>query len=343
MGRKIVLAVLGAVNWDTTLFESVFAEAGEEVPLCRVEEQPGGKGANVATAAARLLGRNRVAFVGALGEDDLEAPLRESLRSEGVNTDGLLRLKGESSGHAFVLVNKEGSKTIHTLFGANDALVPGHLKIPGVARALSWGSTVVIMDVPLSFALAAAKLGKNSGSAVVYSPGVRTMGDQSLLEEVLDLSDVLVLDRIELARVCPGKAPSHAARWLHSKHGRLTVIATLGESGCVVARRGSAKVVPAFHLRDLGLKAVNSTGSGDAFLAAYVCYSMSGLDPEQAATWGNLAGALKASKAETRGSPSLSELESSMKSLVRLKERPRGSPSSRASSRYRRRSLAGPP
>jgi len=343
MGRKRVLTVLGAINWDTTLFERSFAEAGEEVPLCRVEEQPGGKGANVATAAARLLGPKRVAFIGALGDDDLEAPLRNSLRSEGVNTDGLLVLKGESSGHAFVLVNREGSKTIHTLFGANDALLPEHLKIPGVARRVSSSSTVVIMDVPLSFALAAAKLAKNSGSAVVYSPGARTMEDRSLLERVLDLSDVLVLDRIELARVCPGKGPSPATLWLHSKHGKLTVVATLGESGCVVARGGSAKIFPGFHLHDLGLKAVNSTGSGDAFLAAYVCYSMSGLDPEQAATWGNLAGALKASRAQTRGSPSLSDLESRMKSLVRLKEPPRGWPSSKASSRYRRRSSAGPP
>ena len=70
-----------------------------------------------------------------------------------------------------------------------------------------------------------------------------------------------------------------------------------------------------FDLSSLGLHAVNTTGSGDAFLEAYVSYSLLGGKPEEAARWGNLAGALKATNPETRGSPTRKDLEAKMGEL----------------------------
>ncbi|MDG6910632.1 MAG: carbohydrate kinase family protein, partial [Nitrososphaerota archaeon] len=105
----------------------------------------------------------------------------------------------------------------------------------------------------------------------------------------------------------------------------VTVVATLGPDGCMVSREGRTARVRPVDLTDLGLSAVNSTGSGDAFLAAYSCYALSGLAPEEAAEWGNLAGALKAASAETRGSPTRRMLEESMREL-KFREPRRGSP-----------------
>src|SRR5690242_1715086 len=69
--RTRLLSVIGAINWDISLFQERFARPGEEVPVKRVEEFSGGKGGNVAVAAARILGPGRAAFVGALGDDPI--------------------------------------------------------------------------------------------------------------------------------------------------------------------------------------------------------------------------------------------------------------------------------
>ena len=306
------MVVLGAINWDTTIFEGRFPESGEEVPARRVEGCPGGKGANAAVAAARLLRERRVSFIGAVGDDDLETPLRDSLRSEGVLTDGLVTLPGARSGRAFVVVDETGAKQIHTLFGANDSLAPRHLRLPFARGSLSACAATVIMDVPLRTAVDAAMASKKGGARVFYSPGVRIAGGGPLLQQAIRLSDHLVVDSGELSHLASERDPRRALLKLRRLHPHLDIVATLGSFGCLVASHRGVHSVPPFRLGAIGLHSVNSTGSGDAFIAAYACHSLSGESPEEAAKWGNLAGALKAASAATRGSPTREALEAAM-------------------------------
>ena len=326
MTSSRLVTVLGAMNWDTTLFEADFPAPGEEVPVVRMEEGPGGKGANAAVAAARILGKGEVAFVGAVGDDGAGKALSDSLDAEGVSTEGVVTVRGTRSGAAHIIVDRSGRKTIHTCFGANDGLDPAHLKSPGPRRALSSASTVVLMDVPTPAAVAAAKMAKEAGARLVYSPGVRCGQGVGPLSKVLGAADEAVFDRSELLKLRPSQSPRAALLSLAGDFPGLTVVATLGSSGCLIGSGGSAEAVPPFSLESLGLKAVNSTGSGDAFLAAYVCYSDLGRPRKDAARWGNLAGALKATSDETRGSPTRRVLESRMAELSEVTGRPRGWP-----------------
>ncbi|HEV2226102.1 MAG TPA: carbohydrate kinase family protein [Nitrososphaerales archaeon] len=332
------LVVLGAINLDTTVFVRRFAESGEEVAVKSAEESPGGKGANAAVAAARILGPNNVAIVGALGTDATGVMLRRSLRAEGVTDRGIARVRGTPSGRAYIVVDGRGGKVIHTLFGANEKLRPDHLQSSGARRALSSAHTVLVMDVPIPVALAAARTAKGVGASLIYSPGVRSSLGVKALEDVLALADVLVIDRSELSNLSGPRDPAGAASHLQASFPGLTVVATLGPLGCVVVVHGNLSVLPGVDLAGLGLKAVNSTGSGDAFLGAFTSYRMLGRPHVEAAKLGNLAGALKATKTETRGSPTRAELEKTMEALGRVRQPRRGSPSKRASPRSRRRS-----
>jgi ribokinase len=313
------LAVLGAINWDTTVFEQKFAAPGEEVPVRSVEETPGGKGANAAVAAARILGPDRVSIIGALGDDETSSKLRDSLRAEGVLDDSVISVSRTPSGRAYIVVDGSGSKTIHTLFGANEKLSSKHLFTPRAKKALSTARTVLIMDVPVPVALIAARMAKEAGASVVYSPGVRSAQGVRPLESVLRFADVLVVDRSELSHLTGPVDPVKAASKLQRKFPGLSVVATLGPLGCAVVLRNSRTIVPGIDLRDLDLKAVNSTGSGDAFLGAFVSYRILGRGQVEAARLGNLAGALKATKSETRGSPTRNELERAMNRLSEIK------------------------
>ena len=57
------------------------------------------------------------------------------------------------------------------------------------------------------------------------------------------------------------------------------------------------------------MKVVNTVGCGDAFLGVFAASKAQGMDDIEALERANLAGALKATKPETRGSPRKEEFE----------------------------------
>lgn len=316
MGRR--LTVVGAINWDVSIFEQRFARPGEEVPVRRVEEYSGGKGANVAVAAARILGKGMVSLVGALGDDEVSGTQLVLLRGEGVDASGVSLLKGRRSGRAYIVVDSQGRKTIHTHLGANDELSPSQLSNPGARAALRECELAVIMDSPIGVSAEAARAVSRYGGRVLYSPGVRSAEGIRDISKVAAGADTLVLDSNELRNLCRTSDVSAALRLLRKKFPGITVVATLGQAGCVVATAGVTSRVEGVNLGRLGLRAVNSTGSGDAFLGVYASSLLLGSQPTEAVSWANLAGALKATRYETRGSPTRKELESAMSRLQGL-------------------------
>ena len=316
-----LLTVLGAINWDVSIFEDSFAGLGEEVPVRNVEEYSGGKGANVAVAAARLLGREKAAFIGALGTDAIAKVQLRELRKEGVVTDGVVTVEGSRSGMAYIVVNREGKKSIHTHFGANSMITPQDLEARGPGGVLSRTSTLVVMDTPTDVALAAVRKARRSSAMVIYSPGVRVREGRDALKEIAESCDFLVLDKAELARLSGRRDAVEATRFLQGSSPKMTVVATSGKGGCIVVDREGMTRIPGVDLSTLSMKAVNSTGSGDSFLGVLASFLAGGAGPVEAARWANLAGALKATRYETRGSPTKARLLSVMRTFEALKRR----------------------
>lgn len=322
--------MVGTINWDVSIFEERFARPGEEVPVKMVEECPGGKGANVAVAAARILGPWKVSLLGALGDDEISDRQLADLREEGVMTEGISILTGKQSGRAYIVVERDGKKTIHTHFGANDEFFPRRILKDAFARTLSKTSMTVIVDPPIQTASFIARAAKAQGSRVIYSPGVRTKERLEGIEDIIQMADTLVLDINELKNLCNTSDEGSAISKLKKSYQGLTVVTTLGPRGSFVVEHGVRSAVKGVDLRSLGLTAVNSTGSGDAFLGAFSCFLLKGQSTVDAARWANLAGALKASKYETRGSPRKGELISRMRYLEGRRQAriPRESPDS---------------
>ena len=85
------LVCCGAINWDINLFMGRLPRTGEEVPVHEIQRVSGGTAANVAVAAARILGPGRVAFLGALGGDDIAERQLAILDEEKVDASAVLR------------------------------------------------------------------------------------------------------------------------------------------------------------------------------------------------------------------------------------------------------------
>ena len=110
------LICCGAINWDINLFMDRLPRTGEEVPVNEIQHVSGGTAANVAVAAARLLGPGRVAFIGALGEDPIAEQQIGILGEEGVDFSGVLIVPGEESGQARLRPRDEAQR-FPALFG----------------------------------------------------------------------------------------------------------------------------------------------------------------------------------------------------------------------------------
>jgi ribokinase len=308
----IELATIGAINMDISIFVDEFAEVGGEVPVRELSMVPGGKAANVAVAAARILGPGRAALIGCVGDDEMGSAHFGDLQREGVDTSGIKVAKGMGSGRAYLIIDGRGRNSIYTFFGANSMIAPEDLDRPGIAKVFGEGSIIVVMDPPLDVAHKAIEAAKALGKKVLWDPGVRSGLGLTELGKSLRRTDYLVLNEVEAMRISGSKDPMGAIPKLLGVAPSLKVVLKLGARGCLMADGRGAVDVAGVDLEEVGLRPVNTVGCGDAFLGAFSACLAKGIDEIEALERANCAGAFKASRPETRGSPGWDELESFM-------------------------------
>ena len=245
------VAVVGSLNLDLVIRVAELPGPGETVSGGDLFRNPGGKGANQAVAAARL-GR-RVAMVGCVGDDQAGHELLASLEAAGVDGSGVRVVEGVPSGTACITVSEDGENQIVVSPGANARLTPDDVAAAAAVRSAA--VTLLQLEVPLETVAAAARA---AGGRVVLNPApVR-----ALPAELLGRIDVLVPNRIELARLAGGPVPRtvEQAAELAGRLGGRAVVVTLGADGALVVEDGRAGHVPAVPVRP-----VDTTAAGDAF------------------------------------------------------------------------------
>ncbi len=257
-----MIAVVGSINLDLVVPVPHHPVPGETVLGGELAEHPGGKGANQAVAAARL--GAQVAMVGRVGADADGVRLRAALEREGVNVRWVLAEQGSRTGRALIAVDREtGENTIVVSPGANTALAPEHCAASGtVLRDAS--VTVLQQEVPAATVETAARL---AGGTVLLNPAPArgNQSERSDLRDLLDMVDILVPNRTELAALTGHSLPDlHAvAEAALSLRGPSAVVVTLGEDGALLCEEGAVLLVPAFDVLP-----VDTTAAGDAFCGA---------------------------------------------------------------------------
>ena len=295
--------VIGAINWDLNLFIDRFPRRGEEVVVRRIIRVPGGKAGNAAVAAARLLGPNQAAIMGGLGDDAVASDQVRIFKDEGVDVSGLKFVKNTESGQAYIIIDAKGENIIHTHFGANAKISPDHLDDPVRRELITKSSVITIMDPPLETALRLAREARKLDKVIVWDPGVKSRRGLKDSEEMLQKVDYVLANESEVAFLTGTKNRVAAVRKLMKINRELRVVAKLGAKGSIMYSMKEQIVSQALDLKSLGMKAVNTVGCGDAFIGAFVAALSEGRSEPEALNWGNVAGSLKATRAETRGSP----------------------------------------
>jgi len=296
--------VIGAINWDINLFIKAFPRKGEEVAVERITRVPGGKAGNVVVAAARLLGPKQTAILGGLGKDSIASEHVRIFEEEGVVVSGLMFNPNAESGQAYIVIDEEGANIIHTHFGANATVRPEDLGEPVRHALISEARVITIMDPLFETALKLAQDAKRMSKIVAWAPGLKSAIGIQKAATMLRNVDYLVTNEFEMEYLTGKSNPDEAVARLLEVNSKMRMITTLGAKGCSMYSEGERMTTQALDVKSLGLSVVNTVGCGDAFIGAFVAAISEGLSNAEALRWGCCAGGLKATRRETRGSPS---------------------------------------
>ncbi len=266
MEKTIDVIALGEALIDFT--ESGTSPAGARL----FEQNPGGAPANVACAVARLGGR--AAFLGKVGDDMHGHFLRQTLKSAGVDTSGMIVDGGVFTTLAFVALGERGERSFSFARkpGADTCLTTGEIDPALLERGklLHVGSLSLTDEPARSATFYAVKLARELGLTVAYDPNYRASlwPDEATAQEgmrsMTPFCDVVKLSDEETGLLTGEKDPEAAAEKLLSQ-GVACVVVTLGSDGALVATKEGSRKVEAFPAQ-----AVDTTGAGDAFWGAFL-------------------------------------------------------------------------
>ncbi|MEU5846930.1 ribokinase [Saccharopolyspora shandongensis] len=245
------VAVFGSCNMDLVAYVGTAPKRGETVLGREFHTVPGGKGANQAIAAAKA--GAAVRMIGAVGEDEFGAQIRDTLRKSTVDVTGVRTVPGRS-GTAHIVVDDEGGNSIVVVPGANgtvDGLADGDEELIAGSRSL-----LLQLEIPLPGVAAAAAAGRRNGVRVVLTPAPAV----PLPAEVLSNVDLLVPNEHEAAILAGDDDPHRALAALLELVPE--VLITLGARGSLYGNRDGARVeAPSFPV-----DAVDTTAAGDTFV-----------------------------------------------------------------------------
>ncbi|MHA7280794.1 ribokinase [Arthrobacter sp. MDT2-2] len=251
------IVVVGSINADLVVTLERHPQPGETVLGRSMTVLPGGKGANQAVAAA-LLGAD-VTMIGAVGTDAYADVALSALTAAGADL-AAVRRTGGGTGVAVVEVSDDGENSIVVLSGAN-AEVTGAL-VEASAGTIR-GAAVVVVQGELPADATAAAIRAAAGRVIVNLAPVIDVDRATLLR-----ADPLVVNEHEGALVL-----AQFGGAVHADHeavvtgllacGFASVVMTLGGAGALVSDGGPVRRVPAPRVR-----AVDTTGAGDAFVGA---------------------------------------------------------------------------
>lgn len=255
-----------------------------ESPL-RTEKQTGGKGVNCARVIGNI-GLKAAAVCPVSGESGLE--FEALAKAEGIE---LAKVSASSPTRVITTLVRERDfeQRVDYQKGAplsSDELAEMEKK---ALEKCSEGARILAVcgSVPDERSAEAAK----ELLIKAKKAGIKTVLDSNgigLKTATEALPDLIKPNEDELYDLTGERDISKAASSLINK-GVGAVLVSLGARGCMFASRGIEEYRPGFRV-----KAVNAVGSGDSFLAAFLCSSVNGASIGEACDYANAAGAANA-------------------------------------------------
>ncbi len=296
------ICVIGAANLDLISYVPRLPRLGETLHGSRFHMGFGGKGANQAVMAAKL--GARVSMITKLGRDIFGENTLKNFQSFGIDTRHVLFTDQAFSGVAPIAVDAEGHNSIIIVTGANDLLTEEEVEAarPAIASAQI---LVCQLEIPVGISLAAMRIARQEKVTTIFNPAPAR---PELEAELYSLSDIFCPNEseTELLSGLPVRSVEEATRaaGVLLERGAGKVILTLGENGSLLVTEGQVLHVPA-----LKVKALDSTGAGDAYVGSLAYFMAAGQPLPEAMRRANHIAAISVQSSGTQSSfPSAAKL-----------------------------------
>jgi len=269
------IAVIGSCMVDLIAYTDTIPKAGETLVANEFIMGCGGKGANQAVAASRL--GAPVLMMGRVGDDAFADNTLSNFERYGVSTEFVTRVPGVSSGVAPIWVDADSQNRILIIPGANLHLLPADIE--AAADRLSKCRMIILqLEIPLETVYAAIDFGNRHGIPVLLNPAPAS---RELDIDYACRCDFFVPNETELEiltgmPVADDEQIAKASASLLAR-GLKNLIVTLGDKGALWLH-GDER----WHLPAPAVKAVDTTGAGDAFIGCFAARLAAGAGVEDA-------------------------------------------------------------
>lgn len=304
--EKPNICVVGACNLDLISYVPRLPSMGETLHGGRFQMGFGGKGANQAIMAAKLGGE--VTMVTKLGQDVFGENTLKNFNTWGVSTQHVHFTDQAFTGVAPIAVDAEGNNSIIIVTGANNLLTAEEIEAarPAIAAA---SILVCQLEIPLEISLAALRIAREEGVKTIFNPAPARL---EIPQEFYQLSDIFCPNETETELLTELSVQSveeaeNAAKVLIER-GAVTVILTLGERGSLLVTDATTEHVPVAPV-----KALDTTGAGDAFVGSLAFFLAAGKSLSDAIKRANRIAAVSVQSSGTQSSfPQAEDLPSEL-------------------------------
>lgn len=248
----------GSLIVDVTGFAPHLPVAGETVKGSTLRFGPGGKGSNQLTAAHRA--GSEVILIGRRGDDVLGQILKKHYDTEGMSEKYITVGKDDETGSALIEIDQSDAQNrIIVIFAANE-LVDAACVNAAEADFANCDAVLTQFETTTDAVLATKALAKKYGKPFILNPAPFINVPASLFEGV----DYVTPNETEAEQFTGIKVDTVEDCRLAAKKffdmGVKNVIITLGVRGAFFTDGKNEVLVPSIKV-----KAVETTGAGDAF------------------------------------------------------------------------------
>lgn len=291
-----VLAVNG-INIDIVMTVDRLPGQGEKVIGKYVGRLPGGTVANYACAAARL--GLCVSSLSTVGDDEAGQLIIEDFKSYGVATEHVHIKAGVDSHFTVILVEPTGERSIVVV-----PMYEQNYDEATLQKALSQVRAVHIMPNYVDSFVQMAEVARANEVLVAIDVEATIGADMATLKRILGFVDLACFNDRGLVTITGEDTTVEGARAI-LEYGPKTVVVTLGKQGALAVTAEEAAQVPGIRV-----KAIDTTGAGDTFNAAFMTGTLRQYPLEYRLAFANAAAALSVTGMGPRGNlPTTAEVE----------------------------------
>ncbi|SFL46299.1 fructokinase [Gracilibacillus orientalis] len=290
---------------------------------------PGGAPGNLLVALSRL--SKETSFIGSVGNDQFGNMLEETLYNNGVSTSGMVYSDIHTT-LAIVHIDESGDRSFSFCRnpGADTMLSKDDLKPESIAQTKIFhvGSISMTNEPSRKATRTALKIAKENGVTISYDPNLRRdlwdslEGAKERIVELLYYADIVKLSEEELEFIAGTNEVEKGAKLIFQQYDVSLLFITAGSIGSYCCNKHVILFKPG-----LSIKAIDTTGCGDAFFAGVLYKILENNMPYQNISekemselllFGNAMGAYVAQK--QGGIPALPNLNEISKFISEVKE-----------------------